>query len=694
MRPPPLEHVTSAYERPNQPWVCGLAIDGQACAAGPTERGGCPALAECAPIRDGDRWLCNRAAVRGGPCEAGPTPEGACGCVPHCTPVRSLRARRGRFIMACSILSTAALVLMLSADWRNEVIAPGPLASQHAQLLRRAGQPPQCSACHPAAEGGLADWTATLAKGQGDRSSQSELCMNCHERTIQREFAFVAHNVPLKKGSGLFSPASAVNSPPLSPDKKRPDPFSCATCHREHHGAQFDLTAMDNAACQACHQQRYESFGTDHSDFHAWPYTRRTPIAFNHASHSAKHYREKNQSFDCRTCHVEDQAQAVQLLTGYEAACASCHDEKIATSIARGVPMFVLPTLDVDALSAAGHDVGPWPEGATGDFDGRLPPLMNLLLTADPAAAAAMAKLGDDFDFFDVDPKNRDQLAACAALAAAIKKLLAELSENGPAAIRQRLSTVFGRDVTDDEMNALVAGLSIDTLRPAARTWLGESKVESQVSRAGSNESAAGAWFRDDVTWSIRYRPAGHSDPLLTGWLTLLANLPDAEKRPLALATLKQWTHATSPGLCGSCHSVERTNSGGQTINWRATDRSTAPRPFTKFAHGPHLLLPEMADCTACHAIDERTDASKSYADWNPRLFVSEFRPLNKQTCATCHTAKAAGNRCQQCHNYHVGVEGLGFRVEGLGKFSHYPELSTLNSQPSRISSEIRPAPR
>ena len=82
--------------------------------------------------------------------------------------------------------------------------------------------------------------------------------------------------------------------------------------------------------------------------------------------------------------------------------------------MARGVPMFALPTLDVDALREAGHDIGPWPEEATGDFDGRLPPVMKLLLAGDPAAAEAMATLGADFDFFDVDPDDPEQLAACA----------------------------------------------------------------------------------------------------------------------------------------------------------------------------------------------------------------------------------------------------------------------------------------
>ena len=38
---------------------------------------------------------------------------------------------------------------------------------------------------------------------------------------------------------------------------------------------------------------------------------------------------------------------------------------------------------------------------------------MKLLLAADPAAAQAMATLGADFEFHDVDPEDAQQLAAC-----------------------------------------------------------------------------------------------------------------------------------------------------------------------------------------------------------------------------------------------------------------------------------------
>jgi hypothetical protein len=482
------------------------------------------------------------------------------------------------------------------------------------------------------------------------------------------------------------------------------DRVACSTCHREHHGAEFDLTAIDNAACQACHRAQYAGFADDHPDFGNWPYERRTRIAFNHASHSAKYFPENKHSFDCRSCHMEDATRAVQLTASYEAACASCHDEKIATSTAQGVPVFVVPMLDLDALRSAGHDIGNWPEQATGDFDGRLPATMKLLLSADGAATQAMHTLGHDFEFADVDPDNPLHLAACAALAAEIKELFAELVSSQESALRDRLTKVLGRKVPDAELEALAAGLSADTLRGAG-AWMssdpllsaaatGEKgsafSVQSRTS-AATNRSAeprtlnpepplnpepsyapAGAWFLDDTTLSIRYRPAAHADPVLTSWLDLLRSAPDLAETPIAMAAFKKLSHPTAAGLCMSCHSVEQTTTGQLAIHWRAHDRAASVRSFTKFSHAPHVLLPQLADCNACHAIDARATRPTPSTGWDARQFASEFLPISKQTCVTCHTATAAGDACQQCHNYHVELPSKEFTADPADGFARF----------------------
>ncbi|MEX0643205.1 MAG: hypothetical protein WD468_10920, partial [Pirellulales bacterium] len=708
MREPEPDYSIQQYERPNQPWVCGLADGGHACAVGPTARGGCPALGECAPVRDGDRWRCNRSALRGGECDEGPMPEGGCGRVLRCHPVRSFRSKRGRFVAALTVFAAGSLFIMLSSNWRDVAIAPGPLSQQHAQLLERGGMAGNCAACHSAAERSVGGWAAAMLVGHGAGASQSDRCMECHDKSISRELALVAHNVPVdvlnRVARQELQATGVVDSNRDDHALRRglrdvphgADELACATCHREHHGAAFDLTAIDNSACQSCHQQRYHSFADDHPDFGAWPYERRTRIAFNHASHQAKHFAEKKQAFECRQCHVDDATRHNQLLVSYEAACAVCHDEKIATSVARGVPMLVLPTLDVAALKAAGHDIGPWPAAATGDFDGRLPPAMKLLLAADPGAAKAIATLGADFEFMDVDPQDATQLAACAELAGAIKSLLADVSQRGPLAVRERLSVALGRDVSDARLDALVAGLSVDTVRGAASAWLPGAEVGRNPwteggmlsSRSGVSMSEeqnnmptplrgegmppsvafdpSGSWSRDDATLSIRYRPAAHADPVLASWLSLLAETPKLDSRPLEMALFKELSKPTAAGLCASCHSVEEAVAGAFVVNWKALFGALSrelPREFTKFSHGPHLLLPALGDCSQCHAIDTATTAT-SYAGWNPHSFVSEFRAMSKRQCAECHTATAAGNACQSCHHYHVDrVEA--WRIDG-----------------------------
>jgi hypothetical protein len=683
-------NAKSPYDRPNQPWTCGLACAGRACSAGPSSRGDCPAAPECAPLREGDRWVCNRSALRGGPCEMGPSPEGACGCAPHCVPVRNLRTRRGRFVVACTIATAATLLVTLNTDWRNDLITPGPITTQHAQLLRRAGVPPNCAACHAAASEGPFAWTSSLLLGHDGEPTQSELCLKCHAASIPPKFASDAHSVPAESLAQLRHVDTSIHKVALSPVPPLSRSLGCATCHKEHQGAAHELTAMNDRACQTCHQQTYHSFASDHPDFDGWPYKQRTPIAFDHGSHQAKHFIEKKQAFECRACHMEDSGGEVQLLATYEAACAACHDEKIATSARSGVPMLALPTLDVTALRAAGHDIGSWPAAATGDFDGRLPPAMKLLLAADPAAARALAILGPEFEFFDVDAKNREHLAACADLAQAIKRLVAELSESGALCVQRRLSSLTGGDLSTNDVNALCSGLSGDTLRLVADAWLGRA-ANANGSRPISISSAAGSWYYDAASLSMRYQPAGHADSILTAWLDYTASAAGKDMTPVALAMLKELSRPTTPGLCVSCHNIRKQTSDELTVQWQPANRTSGPRGFTKFSHGPHVLLPELSNCSACHAIDQQDNSAASMASWDERSLATDFQPMNKQACATCHTSKGAGDSCQMCHNYHVTLEGLELRVKG--KVLH-PQLSTLNSQPTKTSSDTPPARR
>ncbi len=507
--------------------------------------------------------------------------------------------------------------MMIGSGASNEWIAPGPLNSHHAQVLNGAAWNDRCASCHAAAERPPATWLNALV-GSDLGPTQSTKCMACHDKTIDPRLALVAHNVPaakLRVAAGSLGDAEAA---------QQSLQLACSVCHQEHHGADHAIAAMDNTRCQSCHEQQFGSFVTDHPNFGTWPYQRRTPIAFNHATHSGKHFAEKGRPFACQQCHVEGATRNVQLTLGYEAACAECHDTDIASGTASGVALLTMPTLDVDLLNDAGFAISDWPERATGDFDGRLPAIMKLLLAADPNARKAMGILGEDFDFFDIDPDDHTHLTAVADLTTAVCQLLEQLASTA-------------------EPNPLMRGLPRELIAEAEHQW-----------HDGGGWSATrrpGTWFSDAASLSIRYQPVGHADEVLRAWYDAVVTHSNSQLRD---ALLPELVGPGAPGRCTTCHSIDAAHDGQLTINWRAHDRRSEPRHFTRFSHAPHLLPIELRDCTACHAINQTADAASNYSGHNATAFVSDFHPITKAACASCHHSAAVGESCTQCHNYHV----------------------------------------
>ena len=629
--------------------------------------GRCPALPHCAPIRDGDRWQCNRPHLRGGPCEEGPAPDGTCCHTDHCTPIRSLRSRRRQFVVAIALLSIGTFLFVLNSKARETVLKPGPLAHNHAQILADASGPKRCATCHESAHGGMTSWLAATLLPSSKGKTQSELCLECHRKTIHEDFALLAHNVSTTQLTTLTKKYSQREGNSLLESLGKPTNSSgeiaCASCHREHHGAEFDLTLINDDACQACHTERYHSFADDHPEFSVWPFERRTRIIFDHASHSSKHFPEKRAEFACAQCHQEDVNGITQLTLSYEQSCASCHDEQMTGNIGPGIALFALPSIDLEAFSNAGHRIGDWPEWATGDFDGPIPSMMKLMLAADPEAARAMQLLGEDFEFADIDPDDPEHLKAAATLVQAIKQLFAQLSKQGPSAAldRIRLSRIGDTDYNE----LLLAGLSRETLQAAQQKWLPKIRLatnevldkKTKTDRLVEPQvfSPVGVWSIDNNTFSLRYQPAGHADPLLTAWLNALAGSGRISSDSLLRTVFRELTSPNGPGMCASCHSIDRSESGLMAVNWKSFDHSSATKQFTRFTHGLHLIQPALRDCTYCHSIDKSANTAVSYSDDDPNTFTSDFYPMKKQDCATCHTQHAAGDRCQSCHNYHVG---------------------------------------
>jgi hypothetical protein len=473
------------------------------------------------------------------------------------------------------------------------------------------------------------------------------LCVGCHATTIDPQMAMAAHGVGVEQLWG--SKTEGIN--PSARLRDPSEPIACAACHREHQDVNHNLVAMRNDACQACHREQYDSFAADHPEFGAWPYERRTRIAFDHASHQGKHFPAENRAFACATCHQPDATGERQVTASYDATCAECHDKGIDASLAEGMPLLALPTIDVEALAEAGKRIDAWPASATGDFEGTLPAPMMLLLAADPHLADVIAALGPRLDLYDVDSEDQKQLAAVADLVESIKSLVAELGETGATTIEHRLELLLGRELSRREIVALSRRLSVEQLAAYNDQHLGPTGNSAGNTSAGQ-ANWAGPWVNDNRTLSLKHLPAGHADPWMRAWLDVTAEAASGPYASIAEPLLRAAMKPTAAGQCGSCHSVERDEAGKLAIQWRPFDPLTSPKELTGFDHGPHLRLPQMQDCASCHRL--RSDAAAaSYASDDPFEFVSQFEPISKAACVTCHTARAAGDGCTQCHFYH-----------------------------------------
>ncbi len=194
------------------------------------------------------------------------------------------------------------------------------------------------------------------------------------------------------------------------------------------------------------------------------------------------------------------------------------------------------------------------------------------------------------------------------------------------------------------------------------------------------------------MDYSIRYRPVGHSDRVLRGWLeNSVASLgPGAdaagannEKQTAMRRMFRILENPTASGSdatkgpvasgrCLQCHTADHdTDDGSFQIHWHAF-RPAAGHGLARFAHDAHVTTLKQEECDACHRVDPKSAFPLEFyrgefftresqqqtlrlnTDANsPR--TSGFVQINKTICAACHKKDAVGGACLQCHKYHGG---------------------------------------
>ena len=96
---------------------------------------------------------------------------------------------------------------------------------------------------------------------------------------------------------------------------------------------------------------------------------------------------------------------------------------------------------------------------------------MRALRHADPAASEALNRLGPDFQFSDVEPKNTQQVEDACQVVWGIKYLLYDLAVEGGRAIRTRLENVSAQSLEDEDYRRLTHGMSELIFQDAQRQW-------------------------------------------------------------------------------------------------------------------------------------------------------------------------------------------------------------------------------
>ena len=698
----------TAYDRPNQKWVCGRACLGEECPYGPDFSGECQVVKECQPIRQGGRWMCNR--TRAGsdvkPCQDGPSPEGVC-CRPmaRCTPVRSLRAKRGLVTLGVSAFALGFLMLLLTHRVGSRFVTPGELSHSHSAADSR------CADCHTPGEGLAIDWLHAM--DMKSAAPDSGKCVNCHPMGEQ---PLNPHSLPLELLSGIRKRVLAAEPVPARevptglklaalgfvPNEIREGPIRCAACHVEHKGKEHDLKALSNTQCQVCHSVQFSSFEHGHPGFGGYPFERATRIVFDHERHLKQHFKEAamlaSAPADCLSCHVLDERGATVVTRGYEQSCAACHSKDFAGTdeSAPGIAFLRVPLVDVEGLEEAEQKVGEWPD----DWDSlgtTLTPFVRVLLSHDPALRDIVRKMGAR----DLDSFEDETVSSGARLVWAFKELLHDLATEGPAALERRLAAALDRTLSPAELAELRRIFTPALFSKTVARWfpkLGEEikalrdgdapestfmEIDEMEERLSLDAVALGGnWARSDADLTLYYRPAHHGDSFMKLWLELTAGGGTNAVGELGRELAGNHQRVV-PGRCAKCHTEEP--DALKKVNWNARRPDHLEHTFSRFSHEAHFSLLDERACVSCHRMNFGTAdmgylSSFTYHGGGPGSpHFGNFKAIDKATCAVCHTKNKAGEGCLTCHNYHVG------RFEGTRlKASMFEQLQGDQAQGGR----------
>ncbi len=466
----------------HQKWICGRLEAGKPCRAGPDARGRCLNTFECVPGKKQGRWHCGRPPSKGGPCKRGPRPNGKC-CkrIPPCKPVKTLRAKRETISKLVAIFVAGIVIFTIAYASDTQLLMPGPVTTAHSSLTK-------CGDCHSNIGEEQFSWLGAVFSASNPHKD-SKACLTCHK---MGDSPLSPHGTPSRKlqvstkrlekvAASASSPMSAhLRNIIFSAGSRDNGNVFCATCHKEHKGRQFNLTAMANVRCQACHTVQFSSFQQGHPEFSNYPFKRRTRIFFDHSSHFAKHFPKIKAENElllpaipkvCIDCHTTAQDKRVMSVKPFKQVCFACHVGQIVgterASGPKGIALLSLPGIDVETLREKNINIGEWPT----DSEAEITPFMKLLIGWDENRRRLLSTVGK-LDLLDLSEASNEEIAAVQKFVWEVKDLIHMLSTSGKSNVMSKLGPATGTSIDQTLLAKLIATLPRDVLINAQREWL------------------------------------------------------------------------------------------------------------------------------------------------------------------------------------------------------------------------------
>ncbi|BBM86247.1 multiheme c-type cytochrome [Candidatus Uabimicrobium amorphum] len=447
--------------------------------------------------------------------------------------------------------------------------------------------------------------------------------------------------------------------------------LACSACHKEHQGRNFDLTKLSNKKCQTCHTQKFNGFSTNHPDFVRYPYKRRTNIMFDHKTHFNKYFVDKKEEGvqnipnKCDACHSGH--RQFMGIRSFEETCKQCHNEDIF-KFDEDIDVLRFPGFLMEDFYAYSRQLKirpqfkKWPS-VYEELSGESTEFMRLLLSKDKELEDEDINEYLEVYFYDTiaespGDEDRNEIKAMNAYVIMIKRLCDEIAKEDSSALSERLQKVLKVPMDNQKLKNLFPDVSnmLEVIRSRIIPPINPRKNERFNAFEFEEKEAPTGWYF--YSYTLKYRPHKHRDPMMKAWLDLMAKTYNTDK----ISTEDEAngnTHYIMRTLdrCLKCHSVEKAEQRNSVlkINWKPSSPKYAPK-FTRFSHQPHILVQK--DCYSCHTFNKYFYKDvydrAFYENDDPKKFMNEFKFITKDLCSKCHNHNIVGENCTSCHNYHA----------------------------------------